>query len=245
MGPGRQRGLHDLAFADPDPGKNHYYVSVTSRAPAIRSAARSSRTATSVTVYVNQHPIETAQITILIFNDNAPINNAPDLPTEEPGLGPGQTDMSGFQIIVEDAGGRFGASAGVMSPGCLRQPAVRRCLRHRPRRPTDHQEPGPRQVRHPGGAARGQGWQQTATIEGTKVIDAWVKAGEPPFFAEFGPPGYHVFIGFVKPFNDISTAGGTPSAAPSSTSTCRGRRTTPSTTAGASATPPRGWASTR
>ncbi|HSN54304.1 MAG TPA: hypothetical protein VLT32_06510, partial [Candidatus Sulfomarinibacteraceae bacterium] len=55
----------------------------------------------------------------------------------------------------------------------------------------------------------GQNWVQTATIEGTKVIDAWVKAGEPPFFAEFGPPGYHVFIGFVRPFNAISTAGGT------------------------------------
>ena len=45
----------------------------------------------------------------------------------------------------------------------------------------------------------GQGWQQTTTIEGTKVIDAWVKANEPPFFAEFGPAGVHVFIGFVKP----------------------------------------------
>ncbi len=44
---------------------------------------------------------------------------------------------------------------------------------------------------------------QTATIEGTKVIDAWVKAGEPAFFAEFGPPGFHVFIGFVKKFNSI------------------------------------------
>ncbi len=42
------------------------------------------------------------------------------------------------------------------------------------------------------------GWQQSSTIEGTKVIDAWVKANEPPFFVEFGPPGPHVFIGFLK-----------------------------------------------
>ncbi len=42
------------------------------------------------------------------------------------------------------------------------------------------------------------GWQQTSTIEGTKVIDAWVKANEPQVFVEFGLPGPHVFMGFVK-----------------------------------------------
>ena len=46
-------------------------------------------------------------------------------------------------------------------------------------------------------------WQQTSTIEGTPVIDAWVKANEPPYFAEFGLPGPHVFVGFVQPFNDL------------------------------------------
>ena len=47
-------------------------------------------------------------------------------------------------------------------------------------------------------------WQQTTTIEGKKVIDAWVKANEPPFFVEFGPPGFHAFFGFVKKFQDAS-----------------------------------------
>lgn len=42
------------------------------------------------------------------------------------------------------------------------------------------------------------GWVQTSTIEGSKVIDAWVKANEPPLFVEFGLPGPHVFVGFVK-----------------------------------------------
>ena len=46
----------------------------------------------------------------------------------------------------------------------------------------------------------GQGWQQTSTIEGKKLIDAWVKANEPTFFAEFGPPGWHAFVGFTKEF---------------------------------------------
>jgi large repetitive protein len=40
-------------------------------------------------------------------------------------------------------------------------------------------------------------WLQTTTIEGTLGQDAWVKANEPGYFREFGPPGHHVFIGFV------------------------------------------------
>jgi hypothetical protein len=39
---------------------------------------------------------------------------------------------------------------------------------------------------------------QTSTIEGTPVNDAWVKANEPPYFVEFGPPGPHVFFGFTR-----------------------------------------------
>lgn len=53
----------------------------------------------------------------------------------------------------------------------------------------------------------GQGWTQTSTIEGTVVNDAWVKANEPPFFVEFGPPGPHVFMGFTKQHNDFTGTG--------------------------------------
>jgi len=52
-------------------------------------------------------------------------------------------------------------------------------------------------------------WHQTSTIEGTKGIDAWVKGNEPSFFAEFGPPGHHAFIGFVKDINDTTALTGT------------------------------------
>ncbi len=55
----------------------------------------------------------------------------------------------------------------------------------------------------------GQGWQQTSTIEGSTTIDAWVKANEPPFFTEFGPPGQHVFVGFVKETIDTTVLSGT------------------------------------
>ncbi len=51
-------------------------------------------------------------------------------------------------------------------------------------------------------ASESVGWVQVSTIEGTKVIDAWPKANEPAAFVEFGPPGPHVFIGFIKPSVD-------------------------------------------
>ncbi|RPJ84284.1 MAG: hypothetical protein EHM13_05075, partial [Acidobacteria bacterium] len=45
-------------------------------------------------------------------------------------------------------------------------------------------------------------------IEGTKVIDAWVKAKEPPYFMEFGPPGQHINIGFVQPMTNPAAGPG-------------------------------------
>ncbi len=54
-------------------------------------------------------------------------------------------------------------------------------------------------------------WHQTSTIEGTKGVDAWVKNNEPPGFYEFGPPGYHVFYGFVNAANGGCLQGKKPS----------------------------------
>ena len=52
------------------------------------------------------------------------------------------------------------------------------------------------------GAAReaaGEVWLQSSTLEGTHANDAFAKVGEPPYFQEFGSPGYHSFIGFINP----------------------------------------------
>ncbi len=51
-------------------------------------------------------------------------------------------------------------------------------------------------------------WHQTLTIEGTWGIDAWVKSGEPAYFKEFGPPGHHIDIGFVKRFSTVGAGTG-------------------------------------
>jgi hypothetical protein len=221
----------------------HYYVSVIPKAAGQYSIGGAAITpedsAGTVTVYLNQLPLPTAQITIFVFEDNAPINNAPDLPVEQ-GLG-------GFTILLEDAGGRYGASAGAQMADVYGNPLgtqyVQTCDEF-------GQNPGSGSFGclDPDGAAipvvdragmivveplvsgpdgyvtiknlapgkygiqavppDGAGYQQTTTIEGTKVIDAWVKANEPPFFAEFGPAGVHVFIGFIQPFIDSTVLNG-------------------------------------
>ena len=54
---------------------------------------------------------------------------------------------------------------------------------------------------NPGAAreAAGEKWYQVSTLEGTHANDAFAKAGEPAYFQEFGPPGFHAFVGFVNP----------------------------------------------
>jgi hypothetical protein len=62
--------------------------------------------------------------------------------------------------------------------------------------------------------ARGEEWLQTNTLDGTKDIEAFIKADEPGYFQEFGPGGYHVAVGFANPkiINDrkagVCAAGG-------------------------------------
>src|SRR6516165_8106161 len=56
--------------------------------------------------------------------------------------------------------------------------------------------------------ARGEEWLQTNTLDGQHPHDAFVRVGEPGYFQEFGPSGFHVNIGFANPkiINDRKTA---------------------------------------
>ncbi len=47
--------------------------------------------------------------------------------------------------------------------------------------------------------ARGEEWLQTNTLDGQKGHDAFIKIGEPAYFQEYGPAGYHDVIGFANP----------------------------------------------
>src|SRR5437667_12458285 len=47
--------------------------------------------------------------------------------------------------------------------------------------------------------AAGEEWLQTNTLDGQKAHDSFLRIGEPSFFQEYGPAGYHVSIGFANP----------------------------------------------
>lgn len=173
----------------------------------------------ALTVNVNNEPLPYAQISIFVFEDNAPTNAA---------VSGGEVGLGGFQITLEDAGGRYGISAGVMSQDADGNPLTNalggppwNCfgastplpgvILSCPDTPANQAAglvgqvliknlfPGKYGISATPPLGSSTRWVQTTTIEGTRVTDAWVKAGEPPFFTEFGPVGWHVFVGFVSP----------------------------------------------
>jgi len=198
------KGHADGPAAVPVDPTKHYFISILPDAGYTNGGGAVAPGQTELTVTVNPLPLPTAQISIFVYEDLHPINNAPDLPEE---LG-----IANFRILLTEAGGRYGASGGqvmqdaygnplgttynpdgsvkVMGNGIIKTDAEGYAL-------IQNLWPGKYGVEIIPPA--GEGWIQTHTIEGTKTIDAWVKAKEPAYFTEFGPPGWHVFVGFVRP----------------------------------------------
>ena len=172
---------------------------------------------TTATVILNKHPIPTAQINVLVYHDNNSINNAPD--ATEAGL-------PGFQIVLADflggpvledafanplgttyknidyATGAFEVDQ--LGDGSIYTDANGKALiKYLPMGKYGVQCIPPTGSTWMGGQPTANivdAWHQTATIEGTLTVDAWVKANEPRIFMEgFGPGFYHVFFGFVDP----------------------------------------------
>jgi hypothetical protein len=191
-----------------DSGKQ-YFVSVLPFTGHTLGGATFSGSDSAVTVDVHTQAIPTAQITVRVFHDNHPINGVPDDPEEQtwpPVLADGTTSSGQFTVHLAEAGGRFGATGGEVTQDAFGNPLgvlvpdAQGFVHIRNIPPAKY---GITVV-----PPAGEGWVQTSTIEGTKTVDAWVLANEPEFFAEFGPPGPHVFIGYVQEFTDPDLAGG-------------------------------------
>ena len=222
-------GAVEFAQLALDPTK-HYYVSVLPADAATGSGhtiggAPIPPGSTEVSVNVNSQPLPYAQISILAFEDNSPTNGAVDGAEINRGLG-------GFQITLEDAGGKYGISGGTMSQDADGNPLrnsldcfgntqpPRGVILTCPNTPENlaagvagealikNLYPGKYGIITTPAVGSGN-WSQTSTIEGSKVIDAWVKAGEPAFFREFGAGSWHVFVGFVNPDRLTLPPGGT------------------------------------
>jgi hypothetical protein len=77
--------------------------------------------------------------------------------------------------------------------------------------------------------ARGEQWIQTNTLDGQHPHDSFIRIGEPSYFQEFGPAGYHVSIGFANPAiinaraKDVCSGAGSPGAVGPCTNTIDGQ----------------------
>ena len=74
-------------------------------------------------------------------------------------------------------------------------------------------------IAHPGAAreAAGEEWLQTNSLDGGHFLDSFLRVGEPPYFQEFGPGGYHVFMGMANPAHINARLAAICGAAPTST----------------------------
>lgn len=197
------KGHSDTSVVDINvPANKRYVVAVLPDADHGMSGHLVDLDQTAVTVVVNRFPIPTAQITVFAFHDNYSINNAPDV---------GEAGLEGFTVIIADAGGRqmmdaFGNPLGttyqqnpdgsflldaegtpvvdMMGTGVITTDANGEAT-------IKYIAPGKYGVQVI--PIAGEGWVQTSTIEGTRVVDAWVKSNEPPILVEFGPALYIIY----------------------------------------------------
>jgi len=77
--------------------------------------------------------------------------------------------------------------------------------------------------------ARGEQWLQTNTLDGQHPHDSFIRVGEPGYFQEYGPAGFHVAIGFANPaiinarHDDVCNGFGTPGTVGACTNTIDGQ----------------------
>lgn len=179
----------------------------------------------AVNIIVNKYPIPLSQITVLVFQDNAPINGAPDLPAEGP--------IDGFRVYMFDQLGQqsqdaFGNPIGTIyesdangvpilytdntfsQPVATGSAGIPKVVTLGPGYvlSTPNMEPNFNwNARIPNLApgkygiwvqpADGRPWVQTSTIEGTPGIDTWIVAGEPDYFTANNTFGTHADLGFI------------------------------------------------
>ncbi len=182
---------------------------------------------TAATVLVPRNPLPPAELSVIVFEDNNPTNGGVD--DNEQGLGGftiniydtrGSSgdpaglmtyDLSAMPFTNSLANQKDSATGENLCPQTTPSGTIITCPELTDRRNPSplagmalikNINPGRLDVWATPGADRavkGEHWVQVSTLEGTHANDTFIKPGEPPYWQEFGPPGFHSFIGFINP----------------------------------------------
>ncbi|MBV8592512.1 MAG: hypothetical protein JO212_21045, partial [Acetobacteraceae bacterium] len=202
---------------------------------------------TSVTVLADATPLPTGKLSVMVFEDDFPLNGEQDTGGGVDVLSPQEPGLGGFNIQLWDDMGGSGDPTGQMTYDMFNMPlsnslagtldpvtgidacpisqqaslnpsqaGITGTIVTCPKYEADGKTlsplagqalianlmPGRFSVVATPGAdriSRGEEWLQTNTLDGQKAQDSFIRVGEPSYFQEYGPAGYHVAIGFANP----------------------------------------------
>ncbi|HEX8837266.1 MAG TPA: hypothetical protein VF748_10050 [Candidatus Acidoferrum sp.] len=200
-----------------------------------------------VTVLSMPTPLPTGKLSLIVFEDDFPLNGEQDAGGGIDVISPNEPGLGGFNIVLWDTYGGLGdvtgqdtfdafnqplsnALAGTIDPSTgldacplssqatqdPTQTGITGLIVTCPKYESDQQTLSPLAGQavvanlmqdkfsvqaYPGAdrIARGEEWLQTNTLDGQHAHDSFIRLGEPGYFQEFGPAGYHVSIGFANP----------------------------------------------
>jgi hypothetical protein len=197
-----------------------------------------------VTVLSAPTPLPTGKLSLIVFEDDFPLNGEQDAGGGVDVLSPNEPGLGGFEIILWDTYGSLGdvtgqdthdmfnmplsnSLAGTIDPATgldacpisaqdSTQPGITGRIVTCPKYESDNATLSPLAGQavvanlmadkfsvqaYPGAdrIARGEEWLQTNTLDGQHPHDSFIRIGEPSYFQEYGPAGYHVSIGFANP----------------------------------------------
>lgn len=139
-----------------------------------------------VRVELVPEPLPLSKIRVHVFEDNQPVNGEDDIPLE--------SGLAGFRVFVEDTVGEvvvdwFGAP--ICGTGqCVTDANGDVVIENLPR--------GKYEVLVLPPVGQTSTWVQTTTIEGTKIIDAWIVEGDEGYSPREGFQQAAVWVGFVR-----------------------------------------------
>jgi len=204
-----------------------------------------------VTVLTLPTPLPTGKLSVMVFEDDFPLNGEQDSGGGVDVLSPNEPGLGGFNIVLWDTYGGLGDVTGQDTYDMFNQPlsnslagtidpgtGLDACPISANSRTLPGQAPSPTGITgmivtcpkyesdgktlsplagqavianlmpekfsvqaYPASdrIARGEEWIQTNTLDGQHAHDSFIRIGEPSYFQEYGPAGYHVSIGFANP----------------------------------------------